>query len=161
MFPSANYFRDIQCPFFSRVSCPRPHCHFKHVQASSINIPPGSFAFASPSSNDITLPRCQRNLEQTDQSALVGIGNDDDDRSTLDRFLVDLPEHTLAKLDNRVCQCAQCVSTTHSNAHSEQYGNNREIDASDQHDRCTIATAPDDGTCDDGRSARIPTHTYC
>ncbi|CAF0782777.1 unnamed protein product [Adineta ricciae] len=54
MFPSANYFRDIPCPFFSRAACPRPHCHFKHVQtatqsnltsnisssASSINIPP-------------------------------------------------------------------------------------------------------------------------
>ncbi|CAF1097355.1 unnamed protein product [Adineta steineri] len=54
MFPSANYFRDIPCPFFSRVACPRPHCHFKHVQvssqsnlntntsssSSSINIPP-------------------------------------------------------------------------------------------------------------------------
>ncbi|CAF1078240.1 unnamed protein product [Rotaria sordida] len=35
MFPSANYFRDISCPFFSRVACPRPHCHFKHIQISS------------------------------------------------------------------------------------------------------------------------------
>ncbi|CAF4074874.1 unnamed protein product [Rotaria sp. Silwood2] len=34
MFPSANYFRDISCPFFSRVACPRPHCHFKHIQTS-------------------------------------------------------------------------------------------------------------------------------
>ncbi|CAF2091392.1 unnamed protein product [Rotaria magnacalcarata] len=54
MFPSANYFRDIPCPFFSRVACPRPNCHFKHIQTSSqsnantnassasslINIPP-------------------------------------------------------------------------------------------------------------------------
>lgn len=64
MFPSGNYFREIPCPFFSRVACPRPHCHFKHVQVSSqstvnsntpssssstaINIPPGLCRISHP-----------------------------------------------------------------------------------------------------------------
>ncbi|UJR36341.1 hypothetical protein I4U23_029068 [Adineta vaga] len=52
MFPSANYFRDIPCPFFSRVACPRPHCHFKHVQASSQS----NVANSIPSSSSINIP---------------------------------------------------------------------------------------------------------
>ncbi|CAF0814371.1 unnamed protein product [Rotaria sp. Silwood1] len=54
MFSSANYFRDIPCPFFSRVACPRPHCHFKHIQISSqSNVNTNT---SSPSSSLINIP---------------------------------------------------------------------------------------------------------
>ena len=49
MFPSENRFRDIPCPFFSRATCLRPYCHFKHTTAinNSLSIPPGSLPFDS------------------------------------------------------------------------------------------------------------------
>ena len=34
MFHSAGYFRAIRCPFFEHGLCHRPHCHYKHAEAT-------------------------------------------------------------------------------------------------------------------------------
>uniref|UniRef100_A0A8C4QS99 C3H1-type domain-containing protein n=1 Tax=Eptatretus burgeri TaxID=7764 RepID=A0A8C4QS99_EPTBU len=32
MLPTRGYFRTIDCPFFVRGNCERPHCHFRHAE---------------------------------------------------------------------------------------------------------------------------------
>uniref|UniRef100_UPI00358EC389 RNA exonuclease 1 homolog n=1 Tax=Myxine glutinosa TaxID=7769 RepID=UPI00358EC389 len=36
MLPTRGYFRTIDCPFFVRGNCERPHCHFKHADGDEL-----------------------------------------------------------------------------------------------------------------------------